>query len=130
MSLPTSSSSPDDAIVVAIPPDAAHFRMLRLTAAVVAADLLDVATVEDAQIGVEEAASLLLDAGPTGRIEAAMWCADDRLHVRLQGRTDPIDAAADPDDFRRTILEAVVEDLVVSHDVATGTSVVVFAKST
>ena len=65
---------PDEAVVVSVPADPAYFRVLRLTAAVVAGELLDVEAVEDAQIGVEEAASILLDAGPTGRIEAAFWC--------------------------------------------------------
>ena len=54
-----------------------------------AGELLDVEAVEDAQIGVEEAASILLDAGPTGRIEAAFWCSNERLSVRLCSETGP-----------------------------------------
>ena len=78
---------PDEAVVVSVPADPAYFRVLRLTAAVVAGELLDVEAVEDAQIGVEEAASILLDAGPTGRIEAAFWCSNERLSVRLCSET-------------------------------------------
>ena len=127
MPLPPNLTGPDAAVVVAIPADAGHFRVLRVTAAVVASDLLDVASIEDVQIGVEEAAALLLDAGLAGRLETAMWCTDDRLHVRLHGRTGP---PLTGDDFRRTILDAVVDDLIVDHDPAAGTTTVVFVKAT
>lgn len=118
---------PDDAVVVAIPADAGHFRVLRVTAAVVAGDVLDLAAIEDVQIGIEEAASMLLDAGLDGRLEAAMWCSDDRLQVHLQGRTGPLPTG---DDFRRTILEAVVDDLSTAHDPTLGTAMVAFDKAT
>ncbi|MEO0492362.1 MAG: hypothetical protein AAF081_02985 [Actinomycetota bacterium] len=126
MSLPTAPSVPDDAVVVSVPAEAAHFRVLRLTAAVVAGDLLDVGSVEDAQIGVEEAASILLDATPTGRIEAAFWCEAGRLRVRMQGATRPV--GDDPDDFRRTILAAIVDDVEVVHDAASAVTTVRFDK--
>ena len=116
---------PDEAVVVSVPADPAYFRVLRLTAAVVAGELLDVEAVEDAQIGVEEAASILLDAGPTGRIEAAFWCSNERLSVRLCSETGPVPDAAD--DFRRTILSAVVDGFAIDHDA--GATTVEFDKS-
>jgi len=125
MSPPPASATPDDAVVVSVPADPAYFRVLRLTAAVVAGELLDVEAVEDAQIGVEESASILLDAGPVGRIEAAFWCSTERLNVRLRGETGPVADTAD--DFRRTILSAVVDRVAIDHDA--GATTVEFDKS-
>lgn len=125
MSPPPTAAVPDEAVVVSVPADPAYFRVLRLTAAVVAGELLDVEAVEDAQIGVEEAASILLDAGPTGRVEAAFWCSNERLCVRLYSETGPVADAAD--DFRRTILSAVVDSVAIDHDA--GATTVEFDKS-
>ena len=124
MSPPPVPTAPDEAVVVSVPADPAYFRVLRLTAAVVAGDLLDVEAVEDAQIGVEEAASILLNAGPTGRIEAAFWCSNERLSVRLCSETGPVADAAD--DFR-TILSAVVDGFAIDHDA--GATTIEFDKS-
>ena len=129
VSQPLSWSVPDDAVVVAIPPNAAHFRMLRLAAAVVAADLLDIASIEDSQIGLEEAASLLLDADPNSRIEATLWCSDGLLHVRVQSNIGAVPSDPLGEGFRRTILEAVTDDLRVAHDEVTGTTAVLFTKT-
>ncbi len=54
MSPPPAPTVPDEAVVVSVPADPAYFRVLRLTAAVVAGELLNVEAVEDAQIGVEQ----------------------------------------------------------------------------
>ena len=114
MSPPPAPTVPDEAVVVSVPADPAYFRVLGLTAAVVAGELLDV-----------EAASILLDAGPTGRIEATFWCSNERLSVRLCSETGPVPDAAD--DFRRTILSAVVDGFAIDHDA--GATTVEFDKS-
>ena len=118
MSPPPAPTVPDEAVVVSVPADPAYFRVLRLTAAVVAGELLDVEAVEDA-------ASILLNAGPTGRIEATFWCSNERLSVRLCSETGPVPNAAD--DFRRTILSAVVDGFAIDHDA--GATTVEFDKS-
>ncbi|MAJ88865.1 MAG: hypothetical protein CL416_04600 [Acidimicrobiaceae bacterium] len=125
MSPPPTPAVPDEAVVVSVPADPAYFRVLRLTAVVVAGELLDVEAVEDAQIGVEEAASILLDAGPTSRIEASFWCSNERLSVRLRSGTGPVADTAD--DFRRTILSAVVDSVAIDH--VAGATTVEFDKS-
>ncbi|MEM9466075.1 MAG: hypothetical protein AAGA90_11915 [Actinomycetota bacterium] len=118
---------PADAVIVAVPADAAHFRVLRVATTVVAGELLDVEAVEDAQIGVEEAAALLLEADPDGRIDAALWCETTRLRVRVSAVCRPIDDGVD--DFRRTILEAVADGVTIEHEPASGISTVAFDKS-
>lgn len=125
MSPPPALAAPHESVLVSVPADPAYFRVLRLTAAVVAGELLDVEAVEDAQIGVEEAASILLEAGPTGRIEASFWCSNERLSVRLCSETGPV--ADTTDDFRRTILSAVVDGVTIDHDA--GATTVEFDKS-
>ena len=119
---------PLDAVVVAVPADAAQFRVLRVATAVVAGDLLDVESVEDAQIGIEEAASLLLDSEPDGRIDAVLWCDADRLRIRVSAACRPVDDEFDG--FRRTILDAVTDDVQITHEPSSGISTVEFDKST
>ena len=127
MSPHANETIPPDAVVVAVPADAAHFRVLRVTTAVVAGELLDFESVEDAQIGIEEAASLLLDSEPTSRIDAALWCDVDRLRVRVFATCSPI--GDDLDGFRRTILDAVTDDVQIRHEPTSGISTVAFDKS-
>lgn len=127
MSPPANLTIPADAVMVAVPADAVHFRVLRLTTAVVGGELLDVNAVEDAQIAIEEAASLLLDTEPDGRIEAALWCEADRLRVCVSAQCRPV--TDELDGFRRTILDAVTDDVRVEHDTVSGLSTVAFTKS-
>ena len=128
MSPHANETIPLDAVVVAVPADAAQFRVLRVATAVVAGDLLDVESVEDAQIGIEEAASLLLDSEPDGRIDAVLWCDADRLRIRVSATCRPVDDEFDG--FRRTILDAVTDDVQITHEPSSGISTVEFDKST
>lgn len=103
-------SEPDETIVLELPAMARHLRHVRLAAATVAADLgMDIESIEDLRVGVNELFSLLIDdLDATSRIRAEIVARNDS--VVIEGSVETGEAAPVADVLAAQILDVVVDE--------------------
>jgi serine/threonine-protein kinase RsbW len=105
-----------DVIRLVVPAQSRHVRLVRLTAAGVAADAgLDVDDVEDVRVAVSELFALLVDDAESPADEVEVEYRVDRDGIEIQGRramTGPESNSThpEPDDLALDILRVIVDE--------------------